>query len=164
MLGRRTEPTLWKGSSLVAVNAAFVLATIIAGVWHARELKVSGVVLPKSVIIFDIALVVLAFYMRDRWLLIGITHTQASDILEQSFDRTRSAVTRREFDWVVKCGEFDMIAGITRNRVMLGNLHLPLPGHTIRFSGAHASKKAKLIRSLFSKQFAGSFPTPRIKG
>jgi len=164
VIGRRTQPTLWKGTSLVVVNALFVLATIVAGVWRMKELHVAGaMVLPRSVIIFDIALVLIAFWMRGRWLLIGVTHEQASQILEHSFSKTRSAATRREFDWVVRCGEFEMIAGIARNRVMLGNLHLPLPGHTIRFSGAHASKKAKLIRSLFSKQFAGSFPTPRIK-
>lgn len=161
VLARRSEPTLWKGSSLVIVNALFLLAMIIDGVWRASE--TGAVVISAWVIIFDITLVVIALWVRDKWLLIGVTHAQASEILEHSFTRTRAAVTRREFDYVVKCGGFDMIAGITPNRVMLGNLNLPLPGHTIRFSGAHASKKAKLIRSLFSKQFGGSFPTPRIR-
>jgi hypothetical protein len=135
---------------------------IVHGLWRAKE--TGAVVISAWVILFAIALVVIALWVRRKWLLIGVTHAQASEILEQSFIRTRATATRREFDYVVKCGEFDMIAGITTNSVALGNLSLPLPGHTIRFSGAHASKKAKLIRSLFSKQFGGSFPTPRIRG
>jgi hypothetical protein len=135
---------------------------IVHGLWRAKE--TGAVVISAWVILFAIALVVIALWVRRKWLLIGVTQAQASEILEQSFIRTRATATRREFDYVVKCGEFDMIAGITTNSVALGNLNLPLPGHTIRFSGAHASKKAKLIRSLFSKQFGGSFPTPRIRG
>ena len=133
----------------------------IDGLWRAKTK--GSIVISAWVIIFDIALIVIALWIRNKWVLIGVTHAQASEILEQSFTKTRATATRREFDYVVKCGEFDMIAGITPNRVVLGNLNLPLPGHTIRFSGAHASKKARLIRSLFSKQFGGSFPTPRIR-
>ena len=134
---------------------------VIAGLWRAKQ--TDAVVVSAWVILFGLALVVIAIWVRGKWLLIGVTHAEASEILEQSFTRTRAPATRREFDYVVKCGEFDMIAGITPNRVVLGNLNLPLPGHTIRFSGAHASKKAKLIRTLFCKQFGGSFPTPRIR-
>lgn len=112
---------------------------------------------------FDIALLLIAIWVRGKWLLIGITHADASQILERCFTQTRAPATRRDLDYAVKCGDLEMIAGITKNRVAVGNLHLPLPGHTISFSGAHASKKAELIRSLFSKQFGGSFPTPRIK-
>lgn len=128
-----------------------------------RGKTAGAIVISAWVVIFDVALIVIALWIRNKWLLIGVTHAQASEILEQSFTKTRATATRREFDYVVKCGEFDMIAGITPNRVVLGNLNLLLPGHTIRFSGAHASKKARLIRSLFSKQFGGSFPTPRIR-
>ena len=162
IISRRPTPTLWKGSSLIVVNSLFVIATIIAGV-RLGSTAISGIVLPGSVILFDIALVLIAFWVRRKWLLIGITHTQASETLERCFTHTRSKARRRELDYVVTCGELELIAGISRNRVALGNLHFPLPGHTIRFAGAHASKKAKLIRSLFSKQFGSSFPTPRIR-
>ena len=145
------------------VNAIFLFATIIYGFWRARSTTNSDFALPGSVILFDLFLLVVALWVRPKWLLIGITHAEASEILERCFVQTRAAATRREFEYAVQCGEFEMIAGISQNRVAIGNLHLPLPGHTIRFSGAHASKKARLIRSLFSKQFGRSFPTPRIK-
>ncbi|HJP87209.1 MAG TPA: hypothetical protein VJ852_14555 [Gemmatimonadaceae bacterium] len=121
------------------------------------------VVLPRSIIIFDVALVLIAAWVARKWLLIGISHAEASQVLERCFIQTRAPATRRELDYAVKCGEMEMIVGISRHRVAIGNLHLRLPGHTIRFRGAHASKKARLIRSLFTKQFGGSFPTPRIK-
>ena len=140
-----------------------MLATIVYGFTGARAKATSDFVLPGSVILFDIALVLIAAWVGRKWLLIGITQAQASAILERCFIQTRAAATPRELDYAVKCGDLEMIVGIARNRVAIGNLHLPLPGHTIRFAGAHASKKAKLIRSLFTKQFGGSFPTPRIK-
>jgi hypothetical protein len=105
----------------------------------------------------------IALWVRRRWLLVGITHEQAIEILERCFVQTRSSSTRRGTDHVVKCGEVEMIAGIDKNRVAIGNPGLPLPGHVVRFKGAEGSKKGILIRSLFSKQFGSSFPTPRIK-
>lgn len=164
IIARRTSPTLWKGSSLVVVNGLFVLATIIYGVTKSGSLSAPGArILPRSLIILDIALVLIALWMRRRWLLIGITHKEATEILERCFLQTRSPSTRRGTDHVVKCGEIEMFAGIDRNRVALGNLGLLLPGHVVRFRGAERSKKGSLIRSLFSKQFGSSFPTPRIK-
>lgn len=159
IISRRSTPTLWKGSSLVIVNSLFVIATIIHGV----HLTPAALVLPGSVVLFDLALVLIAVFLRGKWLLVGITPGEATAILERCFKQTRSEATRRESEYAVRCGDFEMIVGITRTRAALGNLHLPLPGHSIRFTGAHASKKAKLIRSLFSKQFGSSFPTPRIK-
>jgi len=159
VITRRSTPTLWKGSSLVIVNTLFVVATIIYGFRRTP----AALVLPGSVVLFDLALVVVAVLLRGKWLLVGITPAEASAILERCFKQTRSDATRRDSDYVVRCGDFEMIVGISRSRAALGNLHLPLPGHTIRFTGAKASKKAKLIRSLFSKQFGNSFPTPRIK-
>lgn len=155
----RTTPTLWQGSALVIVNSVFVIATIIYGFLN----TFGAFVLPGSVVLFDLALVVMAIWVRRKWLLVGITREQAGEILESCFSKTRSSATRREHDYVVRCGDVDLIVGIHSNRAAIGNLHLPMPGHTIRFSGASASKKAKLIRSLFTKHFSGSFPTPRIK-
>jgi len=159
VITRRSTPTLWKGSSLVIVNSLFVIATLIYGFREAP----AALVLPGSLVLFDLALVLMAVLLRGKWLLVGITPAEASAILERCFKQTRSAATRRDYDYVVRCGDFEMIVGITSSRAALGNLHLPLRGHTIRFTGAEASKKAKLIRSLFSKQFGSSFPTPRIK-
>lgn len=163
LIARRSSPTLWKGSSLAIVNGVFVLASIIYGFAKAGSLSVPGAVLPRSLIVFDVILVLIALLMARKWVLIGISHAEAADILERCFIQTRSASTRRHDHYVVKFGDLEMIAGISKNHVAIGNLHLPLSGHSIRFAGAHASKKAKLIRSLFCKQFSGSFPTPRIR-
>lgn len=164
IIARRPSPTLWKGGSLVLVNGVFVLATIIYGITHSGSLATTGTrVLPRSLIIFDVALVVIALWVRRRWLLVGITHEQATEVLERCFVQTRSASTRRGTDHVVKCGEIEMIAGIDKNRIAIGNLGWPLPGHVVRFKGAEGSKKGGLIRSLFSKQFGSSFPTPRMR-
>ncbi len=161
IIARRPAPTLWKGSSLVIVNALFIIATIVYGLARNRSLRAN--LLPRSMIVFDVALILIAFWLRRSWLLVGITHEEATEILERCFSQTRSSTKRRGAHHVVKCGDIDMIAGIEKNRVAIGNFGLPLPGHVIRFSGAEKSKKAGLIRSLFSKQFLGSFPTPRIK-
>ena len=166
IIARRPSPTLWKGSALVMVNAAFILATIIYGVAQSGSLSAAGTrLLPRSVIIFDVVLILIAFWLRRSWLLVGITHEKATEILERCFAQTRSQTTRRGSEHVVKCGEVEMIAGIDKNRVAIGNLGLPLPlpGHVVRFRGAEKSKKGGLIRSLFTKQFGSSFPTPRIK-
>ena len=159
-IARRRSPTLWKGSSLAVVNGAFVLATIIYGLAQSGS---GALVLRRSLIIFDVALALVAWWVRGRWLLVGITHEQATEILEHCLVQTRSPSTRRGTDHVVKCGESEMIAGIDKNRVAIGNLGWPLPGHVVRFKGAERSKKGGLIRSLFSKQFGSSFPTPRMK-
>ena len=164
IIARRPSPTLWKGSSLVFVNAVFILATIGYGLSRSGSLETAGKrVLPGSLIIFDIALALIALWVRRRWLLLRITHEQATEILERCFVQTRSPSTRRGTDHVVKCGEIEMIAGIDKHRVAIGNLGWPLPGHVVRFKGAEKSRKGGLIRSLFSKQFGSSFPTPRIK-
>src|SRR5690348_7708833 len=154
IIARRASPTLWKGSSLVVVNGIFVLATIIYGFTHSGSLTGPGArALPRSVIIFDVALILIALWVRRRWLLVGITHEQAIEILERCFVQTRSPSMRRGTDHVVKCGEIEMIAGIDKHRVAIGNLGWPLPGHVVRFKGAEKSRKGTLIRSLFSKQF-----------
>ena len=164
IIARRPSPTLWKGSSLVVVNALFILATIGYGLSRSGAFETAGTrVLPESLIIFDVALVLIALWVRRRWLLIGITHEQATEILERCFVQTRSPSTRRGTDHVVKCGEIEMFAGIDKNRVAIGNFGWPLPGHVVRFRGAEKSRKGGLIRSLFSKQFGSSFPTPRMK-
>ena len=164
IIARRSSPTLWKGSSLVIVNGVFVLTSIIYGFAKSSSLSAPGaVLLPRSLIIFDVVLVAIALLMAKKWVLIGISHTEAAAILERCFIQTRSETTRRQDHYLVKCGDLEMIAGISKNRVAIGNIHVPLHGHSIRFAGAHASKKARLIRSLFSKQFGSSFPTPRIR-
>ena len=163
-IARRSTPTLWKGSSLVIVNALFVLATIAYGLAQSSSLSTPGArLLPRSVIVFDVVLIAIALWLRRSWLLVGITHEQATETLERCFTQTRSSATRRGAHHVVKCGEIEMIAGIHKNRVAIGKLGFPLPGHVVRFKGAEQSKKGSLIRSLFSKQFGNSFPTPRIR-
>ena len=164
IIARRATPTLWKGRALVIVNALFIVATIIYGFAQSSSVTEAGArFLPRAVIIFDTVLILIALWFRRRWLLVGITHGQATEILERCFAQTRSTATRRGANHVVRCGEIEMTAGIEKNRVAIGNLGFPLPGHAVRFRGAEKSKKGDLIRSLFSKQFGGSFPTPRMK-
>src|ERR1051325_8457085 len=158
----RPTPTLWKGTALAIVNALFVLATIIYGLMRIGSLGTPDApLLPRSMIVFDVVLIVIAWLLRRSWLLVGITHDEATEILERCFIQTRSSATRHGQHHVVKCGDIEMIAGIHKNRVTIGNFGLPLPGHVVRFRGAEQSKKGGLIRSLFSKQFGSSFPTPR---
>ncbi len=163
IIARRSTPTLWKGSSLLIVNAIFVAATILYAFAQSGLHSAAAVKLPRSTIFFDVVLILIGLWLSRSWLLVGITHEEATEILERCFTQTRSSATRRGPHHVVKCGDIDMIAGIQKNRVALGTFHLPLPGHVVRFRGAEKSKKAGLIRSLFTKQFGSSFPTPRIK-
>ena len=163
LIARRSTPTLWKGSSLLTVNAVFVAATILYALTQNSSHTGVRISLPRSTIIFDVVLILIGLWLYRSWLLVGITHEEATEILERCFTQTRSSATRRGPHHVVKCGEIDLIAGIEKNRVTLGNFGLPLPGHVVRFKGAEKSRKAGLIRSLFTKQFGGSFPTPRIK-
>jgi hypothetical protein len=163
IIARRSTPTLWKGTSLAVVNVLFVLATIVWGVAQNRLGTPGTRFLSRAVIGFDVALILLALWLRRSWLLVGITHEQATEILERCFTQTRSSTTRRGPHHVVQCGDIEMVAGIHRNRLAIGHFGLPLPGHVVRFRGAEKSKKGGLIRSLFTKQFGGSFPTPRIK-
>ena len=144
---RRRGPTLWKGRSLVALNIAFVLAS-------------TAVVLPRGqspsagLITFDIALIVVALLMRDKWLLLGISHADSAAVLQKCFAQTRTSSTRRDDGYVINCGGAEMLVTIRpAGSQLLG----------VSFTGGTGSRKAELVQKLFCKQFHSSFPTPRFR-
>jgi hypothetical protein len=144
---RRPGPTLWKGSSLVAVNIAFALVSTIA------VLIQQGTV-GTGLIVFDVVLLIIALVLRRKWMLLGISHADSAAVLERCFVQTRATSTRRDEAYVIQCGGAEMLVLI---QPAMGRMM------SVRFSGGEASKKAGLVRNLFSKQFHGSFPTPRFR-
>jgi hypothetical protein len=114
-----------------------------------------------GIIVFDIVLIVLALILARSWILIGIDHGESIAVLERCFKQTRSTATMRGSDYVVQCGDCEMTVSIASNRALAsGPTRLAM--HRVAFSGVN-SRKAALIQSLFTKQFARSFPTPRIR-
>jgi hypothetical protein len=144
---RRRGPTLWKGRSLVVLNIAFVLVSTVA-------ILVREQTLGAGMIAFDIVLLAAALAMRDKWLLLGISHADSSGVLEKCFTQTRASSVRRDDGYTVKCGETEMIVTIRPTIISL---------LTVRFSGGAGSKKAMLLRDLFGKQFHNSLPTLRFR-
>ena len=144
---RRPGPTLWKGRSLVALNIAFVLVST-------AVLLLRGQSIGAGLIAFDLVLILVALVMRDKWLLLGISHADSAAVLEKCFTQTRTTSTRRDDGYVINCGGADMLVTIRPGiRELLG----------VRFTGGTGSRKAELVQKLFCKQFHGSFPTPRFR-
>jgi hypothetical protein len=144
---RRPGPTLWKGSSLVAVNIAFVLVSTAAVLLQQRTIG-------TGLVVFDVVLLIIALLLSRKWLLLGISHADSAAVLERCFVQTRATSTRREDAYVIQCSGAEMAVLIrpTTGRMM-----------NVRFSGGETSKKAVLVRNLFCKQFHSSFPTPRFR-
>jgi hypothetical protein len=156
---RRTGPTLWKGSSLAALNIAFILLS--AAVTFRRGMLLDDGMggsywccfsLPLTV--FDLALLVVAILVGRTWLVLGMSHDDIMAVLERCFAQTRAPSARHAEGYLVQCGGAEMSVSIrpTLPRVM-----------SVRFAGARRSKKAELVRKLFGKQFHSSFPTPRFR-
>lgn len=146
ILGRR-GPTLWKGRSLVALNIAFVVVST-------AVILLRGQSLGAGLIAFDLALMLVALAVRDKWLLLGISHADSAAVLEKCFVQTRTSSTRRGDGYVINCGGAVMIVKIRPSiSQLLG----------VSFTGATGSRKAKLVQKLFCKQFHSSFPTPRFR-
>lgn len=144
---RRPGPTLWKGRSLVALNIAFVLVSTVVILLRERTLS-------AGVIAFDLVLLISALVMRDKWLLVGISHADSANVLEKCFTQTRASSVRRDDGYAVKCGETEMIVTIRPTIINLLR---------VQFNGGAGSKKAMLVRDLFGKQFHNSLPTPRFR-
>ena len=111
----------------------------------------------RGIIVFDSILIVLALILSRSWVLIGIDHDESIAVLQRCFKQTRSTATMRGSDYVVQCGESEMTVSIVP-----GFGPVRPPTQKVAFVGVN-SRKAALIRSLFSKQFERSFPTPRIR-
>lgn len=144
---RRPGPTLWKGSSLAALNIVFVL--VFTGVALLRGDEIGA-----SFIAFNLELVIIAVAMRNKWVLLGINHADSAAILEKCFARTRATSVRRADGYAVLCGETEMTVTLRPNMIKL---------LAVRFAGGGESKKAALVRDLFGKQFHNSLPTPRFR-
>jgi heme/copper-type cytochrome/quinol oxidase subunit 4 len=148
IIRRRSSPTLWKGSSLAVVNGVFIVATI---VWMLTRRPTR---FDTGILLFDVALVSIAVLLGGKWFLFGIDRAASVAILERCLKQTRSTATSAGNAHVVQCGDTELSVVILPTR--------GLSAQRVIF-GAAKSRKAVLIRSLFSKQFERSFPTPRFR-
>jgi hypothetical protein len=156
---RRTGPTLWKGSSLAALNIAFILLSAAVTVIRGSALD-SGLggsywcCFSRALVVFDLVLLVIAIVVGRKWLVLGMSQGDTMAVLERCFAQTRASSVRNADGYLVQCGGREMTATIrpTLPRVM-----------SVRFTGARKSKKADLVRKLFGKQFHSSIPTPRFR-
>ena len=156
---RRTEPTLWKGRSLVVLNLAFVAISTAPAVLQARSLghgmnEVLQCCVPRGMLVFDLVLLLVAVALGRTWLLLRVSHAETVRVLERCFKQTRAQSTVRKGGYVVQCGGTEMTVTIQPISATLME---------VRFTGARRSKKAALVRKLFGKQYHGSFPTPRFR-
>jgi hypothetical protein len=155
---RRTGPTLWKGSSLAALNIAFILLSAVTflrgpslddsmggSYWCCFSVPLAA---------FDLVLLVIAILMGRKWLVLGMSQGDTMAVLERCFAQTRASSARHPEGYLVQCGGPEMTVSIRpiMTRVM-----------SVRFTGARESKKADLVRKLFGKQFHSSVPTPRFR-
>ncbi len=144
---RRRGPTLWKGRSLVALNIGFVLVST-------AVLFLRGQSIGAGFLAFDLALILVALLIRDKWLLLGISHADSAAVLEKCFTQTRASSVRRDDGYMINCGGAEMSVTIRPGiSELLG----------VRFTGGTGSRKAALVRKLFCKQFHNSLPTPRFR-
>lgn len=156
---RRTGPTLWKGSSLAALNIAFILlsaaVTLLRGSSYDNGMgDTMWCCFSMELIAFDLVLLVIAILIGRNWLVLGMSKDDTMAVLERCFAQTRATSARHGEGYLVQCGGSEMTVTIrpTLSRVM-----------SVRFTGARKSRKADLVRKLFGKQFHSSLPTPRFR-
>jgi hypothetical protein len=144
---RRPVPTLWKGSALMVVNIAFTIACV-------SVIFLRGGIPGATVIGFCAFLIVTAAALRNKWLLLGIGRAESAAVLERCFVTARARWEHRDGFHVAQCGDTELAVLIRRDATGM---------ISIRFIGDAESRKARLIRALFVKQFEGSYPTLRIR-
>jgi hypothetical protein len=156
---RRTGPTLWKGSSLAALNMAFILLSVAVTFLHGKSLdNATGNTIwccfSIPLAAFDLVLLIISILVGRMWLVLRMSHGDTMAVLERCFTQTRASSARRADGYLVQCGGTEMIVSIRPT----------MPGVvSVRFRGARKSKKADLVRKLFGKQFHRSIPTPRFR-
>jgi hypothetical protein len=156
---RRTGPTLWKGSSLAALNIAFILLSAAVTVLRGTSLD-DGMggsywcCFSLPLVAFDLVLLVIAIVVGRKWLVLGMSHGDTKAVLERCFAQTHASSARQGEGYLVQCGGAEMIVSIRPTMTSVVS---------VRFTGARKSKKADLVRKLFGKQFHGSLPTPRFR-
>ena len=158
---RRPGPTLWKGISLTWLNGVFIIA--IAGVLLTKFMEADPSNNSSALIVVALILAIPAVVFRRTWLLVRADHANSLATLQRCFVQTRSAPVQRADVYVVQCAGCELTVSIRPNVLRIGRGTFRMPGYSVRFTGGGDSKKAVLIRDLFSKQFHRSFPTPRIK-
>ena len=156
---RRTGPTLWKGSSLVALNIAFILlsaaVTLLRGSAFDNGMgDTMWCCFSMALIAFDLVLLVIAIVVGRKWLVLGMSHDDTMAVLERCFAQTRASSARHDEGYLVQCGGAEMTVSIRPTMTSVVS---------VRFTGARKSKKADLVRKLFGKQFHSSVPTPRFR-
>jgi hypothetical protein len=156
---RRTGPTLWKGSSLAALNIAFILLSTAVTLLRGKSLDdgmggSAWCCFPWELVAFDLVLLVIAIVVGRKWLVLGMSQGDTMAVLERCFAQTRASSARGAEGYVVQCAGTEMI--VTTRPTMKGIV-------SVRFIGARKSKKADLVRKLFGKQFHSSVPTPRFR-
>jgi hypothetical protein len=161
MILRRRGPTLWKGSSLAWLNAVFIVG--IGAVLLTKFMEADPSNNSSALIVVALMLGISAVVFRRTWLLVRADHANSLATLQRCFVQTRSAPVQRDDVYVVQCAGCEMAVSIRPNVLRIGRGTFRMPGYSVRFTGGGESKKAVLIRDLFSKQFHRSFPTPRIK-
>ena len=139
-------PTLWKGRSLLWLNV-LVLAVIGA------NQVVGGARGEVGLLAFEAFLLLSGVLASEIWLLLHIRRPEIEHVLEKCFKKTLARYERALNGYVVAPGGDEM-------KIRLAPLG---PVTRIRFSGAKTSRKAGLIKSVFTKQFKTSFPKPRFR-
>ena len=142
--GRR--PTLWKGRSLVILNAVFVLAVVAISI--AREERPDG-----ALTAFLVSLIAVAVVVSRRWILLHVDRAAVRQIVEKCLAQTLAKYEANGDRYIVHTAGEDMTIDIRGDAPVI----------RIRMSGGRHSKKAVLIRSFFGKQFSGSVPTLRVR-
>lgn len=145
-LGVARRPTLWRGRSLVFFNAAFTIVVIGTALVRGESLR-------YPVITFLLLLAIASLVARPLLVLLHVTRAEAEQILERCLAQTRATYERAGGSYVVRTAGEQLVITLAAG-----------PGAIrIRFTGGRGSRKADLIRSLFQKQFSGSFPTVRLR-
>lgn len=143
-MGRR--PTLWKGRSLLILNAAFVIVALVTALARAERPDAALTAFLASII--AIGLVVIR-----QWLLLHVDSAGVREIVEKCLAQTLAKYEANGDRYIVHTAGENMTIDIRGDA----------PVMRVRISGGRGSKKAVLIRSLFGKQFSGSVPTLRVR-
>ena len=142
----RRAPTLWKGGSLLWLNVVFLAVVGVKQI-------VSGARGESGLFAFEAFLLISGALVSEIWLLLHIRRSEIDKVLEKCFKKTLARYDRTPDGYVVAPGGDEMRVSLT-----------PVgPVTRVRFSGAKTSRKAGLIKSVFTKQFKTSFPKPRFR-
>jgi hypothetical protein len=156
---RRTGPTLWKGSSLAALNIALILLSATVTLLRGTSLDdgmggTAWCCFSVQLAAFDLVLLVIAILVGRKWLVLGMSPAETMVVLERCFAQTRASSVRHAEGYLVQCGGAEMTVNMRPRMARVVS---------VRFTGAKKSKKADLVRKLFGKQFHSSVPRPRFR-